>query len=97
MYRFEIETTTETPPAPTEETPKEEPAPKEPEVTKEPEATAEKKSIFTLMCGCLGGSAPAPDTDTKEAPVKAAGDDDEKEETEEKPAEVPAVIEPAEV
>mmetsp|Transcript_96460 Transcript_96460/g.144348 ORF Transcript_96460/g.144348 Transcript_96460/m.144348 type:complete len:101 (-) Transcript_96460:195-497(-) len=96
------ETTTETPPAPVEDTTKEEQAPDEPkEATPEedkPEATAEKKSIFAMMCGCLGGSAPAPDTDTKEPPSKEAVDD-EKEETDEKaekPAEEPAAIAPAE-
>ena len=86
------ETVTEPTPTPTEETPREEPAPKEAEKkeeTKPEEATEEKKSFFTVLCSCLGGSAPAPDTDVKakdkEVVTKEDEKDDEKEETEEKP------------
>jgi hypothetical protein len=42
-----------------------------------------KKSFFSSLCGCLGGPAPAAAADVKDAPKE----DEEKEETEEKPAE----------
>jgi hypothetical protein len=71
----------------TTEAPKEEPAPEVKDETKQVEETKEeepaKKSMFATLCGCL---SPAAKTDTKEVPAKETGEDDEKEETEDKPA-----------
>lgn len=71
------ETPAETPVVETPvETPKEDPV-------KESDEPVEKKSFFSSLCGCFGGPAPPAVVDVKDAPKE----DEEKEETEEKPAE----------
>ena len=102
---------TETPAA--EETPKEEaPADKQEEPAKEEDkkedpakeddaAPTEKKSIFAMICGCMGGSAPPTDTDPAEKEVnKVDTVDAEKEEVAEEaapPETAPATEAPVEV
>ena len=73
------------------------PEPKADEATKEvpaktDDAPKEKKSMFAMMCGCLGGSKPPADKDAKEAP-KEATPEAEKEEVAETPAEPAAAQE----
>jgi hypothetical protein len=70
----------DTTPAP-EETPKEEQAPETP-VDEKKEIAAEeapKKSIFAMMCGCLGGKAPS----AEQSPVEEKKEEDTKEKEEE--------------
>ena len=62
---------------------------KEGEESKEVPAPKEKKSLFAKLCGCMGGSTSAADTDTKDAPGEKKEADTEKkaeETTEDKPA-----------
>lgn len=50
---------------------------------KKAEEAEGKKSVFAMLCGCLGGSKPTKDIDTKKAPGNAKAVDAEKEEVEE--------------